>query len=243
MTGSDNYEVDELQLYFGEPYRITDTIIVRQPTLGEIIEFGEDAFYNTLYIFITNPTSYRVALWDKGIDWNKLTDYNLFMMLYPNINVNALQLFLPGFYLYKVTLSNQEETIILSNDHGDIITEEIYSKISYYLRKMFNYFPKVEKAKGKITKEWIIEGEKERLKNKPNHFVSNLLPLISACLNHPGFKYKKSELKEIGIVEFMDSVKRLQVYESTTALLVGRYSGMIDTSKLNNEDFNFMREV
>ena len=41
----------------------------------------------------------------------------------------------------------------------------------------------------------------------------------------------------------MDSVQRLQVYESSTALLKGAYSGFVDTSKINKDDFNFMREL
>ncbi len=67
--------------------------------------------------------------------------------------------------------------------------------------------------------------------------------IISALVNHPGFKYKLSELKEVNVAEFYDSVKRLQVYEQSTALLKGMYSGMIDGSKIKSEDYNFMREI
>ena len=56
-------------------------------------------------------------------------------------------------------------------------------------------------------------------------------------------KYSKKDLKTIGIVEFMDSVQRLQVYESTHALINGMYSGFVDSSKLKKEDFNFMRSL
>jgi len=41
----------------------------------------------------------------------------------------------------------------------------------------------------------------------------------------------------------MDSVQRLQVYETSTALLKGSYSGFIDTSKINKDEFNFMRDL
>ena len=42
----------------------------------------------------------------------------------------------------------------------------------------------------------------------------------------------------------MDSVKRLQTYESVTALMSGMYSGMIDTKKLNlKEELNWMRDL
>ena len=48
---------------------------------------------------------------------------------------------------------------------------------------------------------------------------------------------------EVGIVEFMDSVQRLQIYESSTALMKGMYSGFLDTSKINKEELNFMRDI
>jgi hypothetical protein len=67
--------------------------------------------------------------------------------------------------------------------------------------------------------------------------------IISACVNHPGFKYKLDELKQVGVCEFYDSVKRLQVYEASTALLKGMYSGMIDSSKINPDEYNFMRDA
>jgi len=39
-----------------------------------------------LYIFIGNPTTYRLALWKANIDWNKISDYELFLMLYKTID-------------------------------------------------------------------------------------------------------------------------------------------------------------
>lgn len=41
----------------------------------------------------------------------------------------------------------------------------------------------------------------------------------------------------------MDSVQRLQVMENSLALLRGSMSGFVDTSKINKDEFNFMREI
>jgi len=41
----------------------------------------------------------------------------------------------------------------------------------------------------------------------------------------------------------MDSVQRLQVYEASTALLKGMYSGMVDSSKVKAEDYNWMKSL
>ena len=118
-----------------------------------------------------------------------------------------------------------------------------------YLRKMFNINPKVEFAKNKATKEAMIWEEEENLKIQHQKSKdtdvekSFLLPLISSMVNHPGFKYKTNELREIGIVQFMDSVKRLQTYETVTALMKGIYSGSIDSSQIKQEDLNWLRDL
>ena len=73
--------------------------------------------------------------------------------------------------------------------------------------------------------------------------TSALLPLVSTLVNHPGFKYKLEELKDVGIYQFMDSVKRIQIYESTIALTQGSYSSFCDTSKIDKKQFDFMRQI
>jgi hypothetical protein len=78
-------------------------------------------------------------------------------------------------------------------------------------------------------------------KSKNEEYKSQLKELISGMMRYPGFKYKKNELKECGLYEFMDSVQGAQIYVSTTSLLSGMYSGMIDTSKMNKKEFNWMR--
>jgi hypothetical protein len=81
---------------------------------------------------------------------------------------------------------------------------------------------------------------KEKSKKKDGNSIQ---PLISACVNHPGFKYKLREMKELGIYEFFDSVKRLQIYENSTAIMKGMYSGFVDGSHIKPEDYNFMKEI
>ena len=253
MTDSnDKLEIDTLQLYFGEPFIIHDDIFndiqILQPTIGDIIKEGEKKVYSAVNIFVTNTTSYRVQLWDLGIDWNKLSDFSLFCMLAPTLSKDSTKLLFNDldFQKFQVLQTTDDEPVVyLFNEESNVlIDEKKYTTISSYIRSMFNIHPKVEKAKGKSTKEWIIfEDRQNQDLHKNDSYQSTLLPLISACLNHPGFKYKKNELREVGIVEYMDSLKRLQIYESSTALMKGMYSGFLDTSKINKEELNFMRDI
>ena len=256
MTDTAKFEFDRLKMYFGEPYTIqcpVGEIVISTPTIGDILRFGEKEFYAMLNIFVTNPTSYRLQLWDMGVDWNKISDYELFCMLIKGLKFESTKLLFndinfQSFELYgKKVDDSEEQTITLYSKEQNIeITEDTYRCMAEYLRLMFNIYPKVEKAKGKTTKEAIIDEDRmnynmELKKNKG--YKSTLLPLVSSCINHPGFKYKLNELREIGIVQFMDSVQRLQIYESTVALNSGMYSGMCDLSKVDKKLFNFMREL
>lgn len=258
MTDQSKLKIDTLKLYFGEPYTIhtpSKDIVVYQPTIGDIMEFGEERFYSVANVFIANSTMYRLQLWDLGIDWNEISDYQIFSMLVTNLKPEETKPFFGDidfttFNLYSKQIPSeneeelQEELVLYSPEFDIEINEQVHAQMSLYIRTILNIFPKIEKAKGKTTKQWIIDEERQKQKqNKDKGYTSSLLPLISGCLNHPGFKYKKNELKEVGIIEFMDSVQRLQVYESTTALLRGAYSGFMDTSKVNKEEFNFMREI
>lgn len=279
-------QYDELQMYFGYDYYVTDKIKISQPTLGDIIDYGDTKFYTMVSTLCANPTSFRLQLWKKGIDWNTLSDWDLFLQIYksftpqdtslilgelnlswfePHIKkeeqnvINEDKEFKPTIFLVYIDDKWRDENGLILQDkmkyfdfnNAIIIDEFVYTQMIEYIRDMFDIHPKVEKAKGRGTKEAIIEEDEmnlaiEKKKNaKRKHNKSFLLPLISAMVNHSGFKYKKNELKEVGIVEFMDSVKRLQVYESTKALMSGMYSGMCDMSKIPdlNTKLNWTRDI
>lgn len=250
--------IDPLQLYFERPIQINEYITITQPTVGQIIDFGEQKFYNVLYKFIGNTTMFRLNLWDNGIDWNQISDYELFIMLTMGLGQDETSIlfgdldfrrFEPKPILaedntIKMVLHyNGKKTLFGTSEDFDL-DEDTYKRIALSLRTLFGIFPKNEFARSKVTKQAIIWEERENLRLKEKDgYQSMLLPLVSSCLNHPGFKYKKKELEQVGIFEFMDAVQRLQIYESTTALLKGAYSGFMDTSKIAKEEFNFMRDI
>lgn len=269
--------VDLLKIYFGDPYQITDKIIFQQPSIQDIIDYGESEFFAVLFMFIGNTTYRKLFLWENGIDWNRMSDYELFSgfvrMLPPErtgIFFGDLDFTTFGLYeikyeepeptaeeaLRKLTATEKrnklfekyEKSHTLYSQELDIeINADTYHKIADVMRNCFHIFPKVEYTTGKTSKELLIEEEREKIKKAEreaaDHPLSTLQPLISMCINHPGFKYKSSELKQVHINEFMDSVSRLQVYESTHATYIGSRSGFIDSSKIPKEQFDFTRQL
>lgn len=254
---NNEFKYDILKMYYGEDYWVTDQIVIHQPTIQQIMDYGESEFWIMVSMLCANPTSMRLELWNKGIDWNTLSDFDLFTMLIGGFPKDATEILFGDFDFTKLKETrkqineNEEQRILIYMPNPIIqIDESVYNRMVGYLRTMFDIHPKVEKAKGKATKEAIIFEEQMNLKiaakkQKENKWKkSTLFPLISAAVNHPGFKYKKNELREVGIVEFMDSVKRLQAYESTTALMTGMYMGMVDLKGMDlKKELNWARDL
>ena len=261
------YSFDKLALLFMEDYEVKG-IKISQPTVNDILRVGESNFYQALSPFLYNSTSIRVMLWEAGIDWCNVKDIEVFdilnniqkqnkeilrqvigdevdkrenplSILFKDIDITTFNL-----YKEKTKEEDSEEKLCLYNpQYGIKLYEEDYMEIAEYIREMLNIHPKVEKAKGKTAKRWMIDEDKMNALHRDEKNTSTLLPLVSACVNHPGFKYKLQELREVGIYQFMDAVQRLQIYESSIALLNGSYSGMCDLSKVPQDNFNFMRNI
>ena len=73
------YKYDDLKIYRGSDIYITDKIKIKQPTIGQIEEFGEQRYFSA----VLNLTSVGVDLiWhltEMGIDFTKISDYDLFL--------------------------------------------------------------------------------------------------------------------------------------------------------------------
>lgn len=251
------YHFDKLKMYFGEDYKVKG-IKISMPTIGDILEIGEERFYQALSPFLYNSTSIRVMLWEYfEQDWNKVKDIEVFALMSQTIQDKEPQRIIfkdinfDDFQLIQVNrkyTDDEEDNLELalySPSQDILLYEEDYMEIAEYIREMMNVHPKREKIKGKSAITWTIQEDKmnaqfEKDKNKSS---STLLPLISTCINHPGFKYKLQELKEVGIYQFMDSVKRIQKYESATAAMKGIYSGMVSAKDIGEEALNFMSDI
>lgn len=238
-------DVDELQLYFGDDYVINEHIKITQPTVGEVVDYGESAYFSTVHALCSIPSDMKSQLWDMGLDWCEVDDFELFMMLTQTLTPDRTGILFRDldFSTLRPYQNNQNGDIVLANkDTGIIIDKMIYLRIMSYLRKLHNLKPKVEKAANKMTKKILIEEDRQRIllaKDKP--FKSYLLPLISAIKVKQG--YTKDYVRNMGLYELFDDVARAQVIDSADHLLTGAYSGMMDLKKVNKSEFNWLRDL
>lgn len=242
---SDIFDIDQLQLYFGDDYIINDKIKISQPTIGDIVDFGEAQYFSVIHTITAIPSDMKSQLWDLGIDWMEIEDFELFMMLAPTLPVEKTKLLFGDldFTKFKVYKNRENGDILLADlESGVKIDKLIYLRIVNYLRKVHNITPKIERAANKITKQILIDEDRLRIQtNKDKPFKSYLLPLISSVKVRMG--YTKDYVRNEGFVEFFDDVSRLQIIHNADHLLAGCYAGTIDMKKINKNELNWMKEI
>lgn len=187
----------------------------------------------------------KSQLWDMGIDWTQIEDFQLFMMLAPTLPKDKTYILFGDLDLQAMrpTENKQNDTVVLYNpDTGDVIDELAYGKIQSYLCAAHNITKKVEKAANEFTKKFMIDEDRQKLQyNAKQPYKSFLRPLISAVKCRQG--YTLDYVKNMGLFEFFDDINRLQVIVNADALLQGSYSGMVDTSKIPKKNFDWCREI
>lgn len=238
-------EVDELALYFGDPYKINDYITITLPRIGELVKYGERQYFSIIQTITAIPSEMKSQLWDMGLDWTQLEDFQLFMMLAPTLSKDKTSIIFGDLDLTAMRPfeNRNNDTVVLANpETGEIIDELAYKKIHSYLCSAHNLTKKVEKAANEFTKKFMIEEDRQKIEySKKQPYKSTLKNLISAVKCRQG--YTLDYIRNMGIVEFFDDISRLQIIVQSDALLQGSYSGMVDTKKIPQKNFDWFREV
>lgn len=241
----DLFEIDELQAYFGDDYVINEHIVLKQATIDQIVKYGERRYFSMIHTITAIPSDMKAQLDDIGIDYEEISDFELFMLLAPTLNKEATEIVLGDIDLSQLKRyqNNQTGQVVLANkETGLVIDSLIYERMVNYLRKTHGLKKKIEHAANKYTKKILIEEDRKQMelnKNKP--YQSFLTPLVSSVKVRMG--YTKDYIRNMGIVEFMDDVNRLQIIHNADALLQGCYAGTIDMSKINKSELNWMKPL
>lgn len=239
--------IDALKLYFGEPFQASDTISVMCPTIKEIVSFGEEDYFKVVQHITTIPSDIKSLLWDMKVDWETVSEFELFAtMLAPSLPQSKTKLLLGDIDLSELKIYDHPridgEIILANKEKGILIDSYVYLKMAEYIRKMHGLKKKVERAKNKRTKMVLIEDDRNRRKlAAESQYKSSLYPLISSVKVRMG--YTLDYVGQMHIVEFMQDLQRLQIIVQSDALLKGMYSGFVDTSKINKKELNWLREL
>lgn len=245
----------ELRIYRGEDYKISDHIIIHQPTLDEIERYGEQEYYSMLYQLTATPQSMKAQLWDIGIDYTEMTPYELFyQLLYKLYSQDRTSIIFGDLDFQKFQLvqrrdNNEIELYQIVQTESGLdeveLDEFTYNMIMDYLRKVHIIEKDERMPANESTKMILIEDAKDEIeKNKNKEYHSQLQNLISSMVNSEGFKYNHSQVWDMKINAFMDSVKRISKIKNAGLLLQSGYSGYgISLKDIDKKQLDWLGEL
>ncbi len=250
----DLFQFDELSLFLGFDYQINSKITIHQPTIKEIVAFGEASYYQMVQRLCLTPSDMKSELDSIGKDWEKVSDFELFMMMVQDLpKAKTAILFGSQMDFSKMqqfrNMQNGEICLCEVNEmtqpikNGIVIDKLIYEKIASYIRRIHGFKKHTDIAANKYTHKYLVDEDrqkKKRLQTNHEEHHSLLLPLIITLVNTEEFKYNSKTIQDIGIYELTASMMQIQNKKSSLALLQGSYSGMIDTSKIDKKHFNWI---
>ena len=242
---------DELKIYRGEDFVVSEHIKIHQPSLSEICDYGEHEYFSMIYQLTATPQSMKVQLWDMGIDYTTITPYELFCnIIYKFYPQEKTAIIFGDLDLTKFQQMQREDdmSILLYQFLGNesvIVNESTYNIIMDYLRQTHLIYKDEKMPANKTTKMILIEDAREEYeKNKNKEYHSQLKNMISAMINSEGFKYNHSEVWNMKINAFMDSVKRISKIKNSQLLLQSGYSGFgIDLKTINKKELDWLGEL
>lgn len=218
---------------------IIPKLSLRIPTVGEILE-DEFTYYNIVSSLTSSPFQYMVQLDDMGIDYTKITDYELFQILFPIYAQSDLSIIFGDLKTsdFGIYVNQQDDSRVLYSPCNDIVIDElVYNDLACTIRKI-NLFEKVKSKPGnEAARKYLLKRErKKQKKNAGKPHEPYLEKLVIALVNTSEFPYDYDSCMNLSIYRFNQSFKQIQQKISFDNTMIGVYAGTVDTSRMSNKD-------
>lgn len=194
--------------------------------------------------FTAMPIDLMVQLEDLNLDFETMTDWELFLLLSNSMRTQDTSLILKDISFSTFQLDANEETqeLFLRDTQSDVIIDRAaYYQISAVLRKIHNIKKNTRKPGNQEAKEYMLkrarEKQKRALKRKTD---SQTEALIVAMVNSPEYKYDYDSTRELTIYQFNKSVNQIVKRVDYNNKMFGVYTGNIDPKNLSHDDLNWL---
>ena len=242
---------DDTKIYRGYSVKINDHITIRQPSVDEIIEYGDNKYYGMIYTLCSVGADLKWQLDDMGKDYTQIEDYELFYsVLARGFDIEKTKILFGDvidFSKMQLMYNKQLEEVVMVQVFEDgtylQIDRYAYTCIVNVLRQMHKIKRNDEMPGNEATRQVLIEDARDEYEqNKGKKPKAYLLPLVSTLVVESGFN--RDFVLGLNINAFMDGIGRVSKIKNAELLLQSGYSGFgVDLKKLSKEETNWMGEL
>lgn len=231
---------NQLSVFRGRDYVINEKITVRQPTVGEVEEYGERDYFSLVKMLTSTPADRKVDIWDSlHTYWEKIDEFELFVSTFKVFQTVDTSILLPNldFKSFGIMMNPNTKEMMLVNQNGVKIDRAIYTLLTDYLRSVHQFKKNRETGYDDFARDLMIDEDRyERAKAANKPFQSVLLPFASYLSVRNGF----SSVWEIPIGAFLHQMQGEQKLKNYENLMHGIYSGCVDIKKINKSDLTWL---
>ena len=211
-------EMYEPSLMRGRDFKINDKITIHMPSVGDIIDYGEQKYFQLVYLFCSTSSDYKAQLDSVGVDWQKVSDFEMFRQLFIGNKNQDMSILLgdmdtSGFMMAKDNISGE---IVLHNRFTDTrIDHVVYETISQYLCAANGIEKHSEFAADEPTRIAMIEEARDNMEyQKTKHYEPHLAELVLSMACSSGFKADYFKAMDYPMSVFMNHVRKIQQIKS-----------------------------
>jgi len=178
--------------------------------------------------------------------WDEIDEYELFLATFMSIKDEDLTIFFPTLDTssFKERFNPDTGEFVICNDNGVVIDRAVHVLITDHLRFLHSLTKNTDVGYDKYTKDIMIEDDRDALaaaRRKP--YQSHLWPIISSMTNCVEFKYRYDDVWTLPIGVFMDAVRRVNKQKDYNHIMLGVYTGNVDSKKIRKKELDWMGEL
>lgn len=236
-------------MLYSDRIDIIDKVSVAIPTVGEILD-NENEYYTYLSMLTAMPIDYMVMLDELGLDFSKVSEYELFLILFPYIQdeyvkgtVGSRLLFRDlDISKFRIAQCEDTESFALVDTTNDIIIDRtVQAKIASAFRKIHGIKKDIRKPANVEARDYMLEVARRKIKrSKMTKEQSQLEMSIVALVNSSEFKYDFKTVRDLTIYQFNESLRQVIKRVDYDKYMYGVYSGTISTKDMSKDDLNWL---
>lgn len=232
--------MDQLKVFSGKDCIVNDKIRIRQSTIREISDYGEQKYFSIIRAITSTPADRKVEIWDAThMYWDQVDEYELFVSMFGVFHGLDMSIVLPDidFDSFRANINPNTKEFVLVNRDGVKIDRSIYTILTNEIRSIHQLKKNIETGYDDITKDCMIEDDRYDHESSANkQFKSIILPFASYLAVRQGF----SEVWKVPVGAFFYEMKSEQKAKNYDNVMHGIYSGCVDIKKINKNEISWL---
>ena len=239
--------VEKLSLIGRKKFQYNNDIIINIPTVRQIQdeEYEGTSFWKETNLFTQTPSDMISELDSVNIDFEEISDYELFIFLFlmnKKVGNPSKCILFDNFSFWNLEACEFNGSPCLSDENGKVIIDEsVYNDISKIITMLTGYEKTKKKKFGNAyAKKKRIEQDykqKEKIKNQSEEHSNVLDSIILRLVCNANFPYDFETIQDVTIYDLIKSLQQIDKDIEVSDLRQSRLVGN-DLSKLPRQQLS-----